>query len=184
MSPNEKILCAAASELAKLKKLWYRTSKNAVLLPPILTDIALTNRETAAEALLMIFAKSINDQEVEIFAEILDEKEESGSDNDNKKSAKTRSMKDATARNAMDGLTANCEKIITLLQVVALKAPQVQAVPLSLQSYKRATGWFCQWEDRNLKNQAPPNKATPQDQSGQTGFLSGVATRLQNKEAL
>ena len=67
---------------------------------------------------------------------------------------------------------------------MALKAPRVQAAPLSLQAYKRATGWFRQWADINLKFQVPPNKAASQDHSVLTVVFSEVATYMQNKEAL
>ena len=63
------LLRAAAGELAKLKKLRDWMARNAVLLPPFLTDIALTVRETTAEALLKIFSKMTTKQEVENAAE-------------------------------------------------------------------------------------------------------------------
>ena len=40
-------------------------SRNTVLLPPLLKDIALTNRESTAEALLKIFSERINEKEAE-----------------------------------------------------------------------------------------------------------------------
>ena len=44
----------------------------------------------------------------------------------------TRSMKDVTARDATEGIAANCDNILAFIREVDLKAPQVQASPLSL----------------------------------------------------
>ena len=66
---TEVLLLAATGKLAKSKKLREWTSRNAVLLLTFLTEIALTNGETAAEALLNIFSKRINKQEADNFAE-------------------------------------------------------------------------------------------------------------------
>ena len=134
--------------------------------------------------LLKIFYESINEQEEENAAEELESEEESQSEKDNYKSAKKISTKDATASNARDRIAADFNNILAFLQAVALKAPRVQAAPLSLQAYKRATGWFRQWADINLKFQVPPNKAASQDHSVLTGVFSEVATYMQNKEAL
>ena len=60
---TEFFLHANAGELAKLNKLRDWTSRNAVLLPPFLTDTVLDNRETAVEALMNMFSESINKQE-------------------------------------------------------------------------------------------------------------------------
>ena len=68
----------------------------------------------------------------------------------------------------MDGIAADYNDILVLLQAVAIKSPRVQVELLSLQADKRAPGWFRQWSDSNLKSQAPPNKAAPQDHSGLT----------------
>ena len=79
--------------------------------------------------------------------------EESRSDKDNKKEkAETRSTKDAMSRDATDGITADYNGILVLLQVVVLKETRVQAAPLSLQVDKRATSWFRQREDSNLES--------------------------------
>ena len=71
---------ATAGELAKPKKLREWTSRNAVLLHPSLTEIGLTNGESAAEVLLNIFAGSINEQEADNAAEESDTEEESRSE--------------------------------------------------------------------------------------------------------
>ena len=65
----EFLLRAAAGKIAKSKKLQNWTSRNIVLLPPFLTEIAITDGETAAEALLKIFGERINNQETENAAE-------------------------------------------------------------------------------------------------------------------
>ena len=82
------------------------------------------------------------------------------------------------AHDATDGIAAGCDYILELLQVVALKAPQVQVARLTLRSDKHATSWFRQWADRNLKRQAPPNKSAPQDHSRLTGVFSEFITCL------
>ena len=174
-----------SSSAPKSKKLRDWTSRNAVLLPPFLTYIVLANGETAAEALLKIFSKRIKKKEAENYIEDTDVYEDSQSDKDNeKKRAKTRSTKCVTSRNATDRIAAECDDVLAFLLAVALKSRQVMVAPLSLRAYKRATSWFCQWSDRNLKHQAPPHKAAPQYHSGLTGFLSEVSTCLQNSESL
>ena len=62
---TEVLLRAAARELEKSKKRRYWMDRNAVLLPPFLTDIALTVGETTAEALMKIFSESTTEQEAE-----------------------------------------------------------------------------------------------------------------------
>ena len=69
---TEVFLCTASVELAKSKKIRYWTDRNAVLLPTFLTDIVLTVGETTAEALVKIFSKRINNQEVDNDNEALD----------------------------------------------------------------------------------------------------------------
>ena len=124
---TEVLLCAAASNLAKSKNLRDRTARNAVLFPPLLMEIALTARETAEEALLKIFAEGITNQEAEKAAEELDADKESRSDENKKKSAKTRSTKDAMARDTTEGIVSNCNDILAFPQAVALKSLRVQA---------------------------------------------------------
>ena len=125
---TEVLLCIAVGKLVKLKKLQNWTSRNTVLLLPFLTEIALTDRETAAEALLKIFAKRINDQEAENTAKDSDAEEEIRSVKDNEKEKeKTRSMKDATSRDAMDRIATDFNIILPFLQAVVPKAPRVQA---------------------------------------------------------
>ena len=130
---TEVLLRAAAGELAKSKKLRDWTPRNEVLLPPLLTDITRTVVETTTEALLEIFSKRITEQEVENAADESDADKESRSDKDNEKSGKTRSTKDAAARDATDEIVANYNNILAFLQAVALKAPQVQTALLLLQ---------------------------------------------------
>ena len=183
--PTTEVLpLAAAGKLAKSKKLWDWMSRNAVLLMPFLTETELTNIETAAEALLKIFSKRINKQEAENTTEDSDVEEDSRFDEDNEKErAKTRSTKDATARDVMDGIATSCDNILAFLQVVYLKSPLLQAAPLLLRADKRAIRWFHQWADSNLKHQAPPQKSAPQDHFGLMGVLSEVEKSLHNAEA-
>ena len=181
---TEVLLHAAADEPTKSKKFRDWKARNSVLLPQFLTEIELTYGENTVEVLLRILTKRINDQEAENAEEESDTEEKIRSNKDNKKNAKTRSTKYAMARNTTYGTAANRNGTLAFLQVVELKAPQVQAALISLRADKHAAGSFRQWADRNLEHQAPPNKAAPQDQSGLTGVLSEVATRLQNIEAL
>ena len=81
-------------------------------------------------------------------------------------------------------IAANCDDVLAFLQEVALKATQVLAEPLLLQSYMHETSWFRQWVVRNLKQPAPQNTIAPQYQSSIMGFLSEVVTRLKNAEGL
>ena len=80
----EVLLSTASSNLEKSKKLCNWTSRNAVLLPPFLKKTVATDRETVAEALLKIFAKSIKYQDTENATEELDTDEDIVSDKDNK----------------------------------------------------------------------------------------------------
>ena len=68
-------------------------SRNAVLLPPFLKEIALTEGETAVGAIRKIFAKRINKKEEENATEELDAEEEIMSGKDNKRSAKKNQQK-------------------------------------------------------------------------------------------
>ena len=74
----------------------------------------------------------------------------SGSREDNEKEkANTRSGKDATvsnatARDAMVGIAADCNNVLAFFQEVSIKAPQVLTELLLLQANKRANRWFCQ----------------------------------------
>ena len=111
---TEVLLYTATSELSKLKKLWYWTARNSVLLLPFLTDIALIVRETTAETLMKISIKRITEQDAENSGEASDSDKESHSNEDNEKS-KTRSTKDVTARNATDGIGADCGDILTFI---------------------------------------------------------------------
>ena len=120
---TEVLLRAAAGKLVKLKKLRDWTARNDVLLPPFLTEIILTIGENTVKALLKIFSERITEKEAENSVKESDMDKEIRFDKDNKRSAKTRLMKYATARDATDGITADCNNILAFLQAVALKAP-------------------------------------------------------------
>ena len=89
-------------------------------------------------------------------------------------------MKDATARDATDVITANCDNILAFLQAVALKALRVQTAPLSLRADNCARGWFCQWMDIHIIQHPTHHKNAPQDHSGLTRVLVLIAMRFQN----
>ena len=62
---TEVLLPVATGILEKFKKLQDWISRNAVLLLPFLSDLVVTDRETAAEALLEIFYRNIKEQDTE-----------------------------------------------------------------------------------------------------------------------
>ena len=55
------LLCAATSNIKRLKKQRYWTPRNAVLLPPFLTEAAILHGESDMVELLNIFARSITE---------------------------------------------------------------------------------------------------------------------------
>ena len=57
----EVLLCAAAGDLARSKKKLDWTYRNAVLLPPFLTETAILHSESDAGELLGIFSRSITE---------------------------------------------------------------------------------------------------------------------------
>ena len=73
LSKTEVFLRTANGDLEKSKKLRNWISRNAVLLLPFLTDAVVTDKETAAEALLKNFAEKIHNHEVENTPEETDE---------------------------------------------------------------------------------------------------------------
>ena len=60
---TEVLLCAAAGNLTRSKKQRDWTPRNAVLLPPFLTEAAILHGESDAGKLLTIFARSITEWE-------------------------------------------------------------------------------------------------------------------------
>ena len=58
----EVLLGAAAGDLSRSKKQREWTLRNAVLLPPFLTEAAILDRETSNEELLKIFAQYITER--------------------------------------------------------------------------------------------------------------------------
>ena len=82
---TEVLLCNAAGDLEKSKKIQDWTSRNAVLLLSFLTEAVITDRKTAAEALLNTSMEKVHNHGAENTPEETDENEEIGSDEDNKK---------------------------------------------------------------------------------------------------
>ena len=147
---TEVILCATAGDLKKkkLSQLYIQERRS----PPAISDGGSCQQlKTAAEALLNISTEKIHDNGAENNPGDTEEDEYSGSDKKNvKEKAKTRSEKVATTRDGTAGIADECNDVLTFLQAVSLKAPQVLAAPLLLQVNKRASGWLCQWVERHL----------------------------------
>ena len=84
-----------------------------------------------AKVILNIFTERIKEQETEKSTAGLDVDKDIGSREDNEKEKEnTRSGKDATARNAtardaMVRIAADCNNVLKFLQEISLKAPQV-----------------------------------------------------------
>ena len=86
--------------------------------------MVVTNKETAAEALLKKFGEKIKDHGAENTPEETDEDKYSGSGEDNDKDkAMPSSGKDAMVRNARFEIVANCDNILAFIQAVALEPP-------------------------------------------------------------
>ena len=133
----EVLLCTAVGDLAKSKNLQDWASMNSVLLPSFLTGAFVTDRETVVESLLKIFTDNINNHEADNKPEDIDKDKYIGSGEDKEKDyVKTRSTKGVTARDATVGIADNYNDIISFIQAVALKAPQVMAKPLFMQADK------------------------------------------------
>ena len=181
---TEVLLCAAAADLAQSKKQRYCTPRNAVLLPPFLTEAAILHGESEAGELLNIFACSIIE-----WAMDADSTSEADKANDYNSvitiDAEETKVKPGKANqasaNTLVTIADDCDNILAFLQAVSVKYPRVIADPLSLRADKRARVWFQCWTDVNLPK---PPKPAPQDHLGLTDVLTDVATRLYTAEAL
>ena len=100
---TEVLLHTAIGNLAKYKKFQDWTSMKTVFLPTFFMEAVVTDRETAAEALLKKFTENIKVHGEEDTPEESDEREDIGSnEDDDKDKAKTRSSKYATTRDTTD----------------------------------------------------------------------------------
>ena len=140
----EVLLCAPSGNLARFKKQQDWTSRNAVLLPPFLTDSAILHSKSDAGKLLKIFACSITE-----WASDADSSSEADEANDNNSvvtieatetkkpgKAKQASAKTAAAK-TLATIADDCDDILAFLQAVAVKSPRFLAAPLSLRPDKR-----------------------------------------------
>ena len=121
----EVLLCAAAGDLALLKKQRDWTPRNAVLPPSFLTEAAILHRESDAGELLEIFACSITEWEKE------GENTSEADDNNNKeivitieaedkKSEKPGKAKQATAK-TFTTIAYDCDKALAFFQAATLR---------------------------------------------------------------
>ena len=180
---TEVLLCAAAGNLASSNKQRDWTPRNAVLLPPFLTEAAILDRETVAEDIIKIFTHSI--------VERAGEREEDDGSKDNKDSEGGKEAEEETKNETVNKkqsiaktlatITENCDDVLDFLQAVAFKSPRITAAPLSLRADKRARVWFRRWSKTNLPT---PSKTDLQDHTSITVALSYLSTRFQTAEAL
>ena len=188
---TEVLLCAAASNPARKKKQQYWTPRNAVLLPPLLTEAAILNGESDVRDILKIFACSITERAEEVEYAGGDNNNDDNGDNESecgveakeKNTTETGKTKQATTKR-LSTIAENCDDVLDFLQAVTVKSPRVTAAPLSLQTDKRVYVWFCNWTGTNLPNPPKPSKPASQDHMGITGVLANMVTRLQTAEAL
>ena len=182
---GDKIHLPPPVTFAHLKKQRYWTPRNAVLLPPFLTEAAILHGESDAGELLKIFSRSITEwaKEGENSSKADDDNDEDSVitiEAEDKKMAKPGKEKQATAK-TLTTIADDCGDVLVFLQAVAVKSPRVIAAPLSPCANKRARVWFLCWTDANLPT---PPKPDPQDHMGLTGFLTNMATRFHTVEAL
>ena len=117
-------------------------------------------------ALLNNFSTKIADHGSEAAAESFGrenrDEDESGEDDGN---TKEEDKKSAASRDT-DIMTADCDTVLDFLQAVAVKAPRLEATPLSLRADKRARDWFHKWSthprhcrtSRSLRNHRSTEK--------------------------
>ena len=182
---KEVLLRSATGDLARSKKQQDQTPHNAVLLPPLLTEVAIRHGMSDEGELLKTFARSITEWAKK-------GEPSTGEDDDNKKyskggvvaedekTTKKSKTKQATAK-TLTSIANNCDNVLAFFQAFIVKSPQVITDPLSLQADKCARVWFYHWTDINLPNLPKP---APQYHMGLTGVLTDVMTRLHMAEAL
>ena len=144
----EVILRAAAGNLARSKKQRDWTSRNAVLLPPFLTEAAIFHGKSDAGELLKIFARSITEWALDAAPS---SKADEASDDDSimtveapeakkpgktkQASAKTNATKtkkpgkakqasaETAASKTLTSIADDCDDVLAFLQVAAIKSP-------------------------------------------------------------
>ena len=140
----EVLLCTAAGDLARSKKNRDWNSRNAVLLPPFLTEATILHGKSDACKLLKSFARSItkwesdayssseadeaSDDDSVVIIEAAEAKEKPGK-------AKQASAEMAAAK-TLATITDDCDNVLALLQAVAVESPRVLAAPLYLRAEK------------------------------------------------
>ena len=138
----EFLLRAATGNLAHLKKQRDWTPRNAVLLPPFITEAAILHGELEAGELLKIFSRSITEW-AKKGETSRGEDDDNGKDSiitinaEDEKTAKPGKAKNSTA-NMLATIADDCGDVLAFLQAVAVKSPRFIAAPLSLCADKRA----------------------------------------------
>ena len=133
----EVLVCAAAGALAHSKKQRDWNPRNAVLLPPFLTEAAILQGESDADDLLKIFARSITEWAKE------DETTNEAYKANNDDSVVTIEAEDAKSKPSKAKLAAaetfttiadDCDDVLVFLQAIAVKYPRFIAAPLSFRA--------------------------------------------------
>ena len=135
------LLHADAGDLVQSKKQQEWTPRNAVLLPPFLTEAAILQRELDAGKLQKMVARSItewakegettsgedndNDEDIKISVEAKDEK-----------MTKTGKAKKATAE-TFTTIADDCDDVLAFLNSIIVKSPRAIAAPISLRTENR-----------------------------------------------
>ena len=181
----EVLFCAAACNLARLKKQQDWMPRNAVLLLPFLMEAAILNGKPDTGDLLKIFARSITEwakegEDASGEDDNDDDKSKGSIEAKERKTTKKGKAKQATTEMLVT-ITDDCEDVLAFLQAVRVKSPRVTAASLSLCAEKRTRVWFRRWTDTNLPTPTYPD---PQDHMGLTGILTIVSTMLHTTEAL
>ena len=106
-------------------------SLTVIVLLPFLTKVVILDRETSAADIIKVFASNIPERRSEAVTNTSGSK---GGDDLGEGDYTTNKMKDrkAVARQEKDSTTVDCENVLDFLQSIAVKSPNVEAVPLSL----------------------------------------------------
>ena len=184
---EEALLRATAGDLTRSNKQRHWTPRNSALIPPFLTEAAVLHRELDAGETLEILARSITEWATE--GEKSSREDDNNDDDEYRKGGveaedeKTTKKDKANQANAktLSTIADNCDDVLGLHHAVAVKSPQVIAVPLSFCAEKRMRVWLRCCTDINFPTTP---KTAPQDHMGLTGVLTDVSTRLHTTEAL
>ena len=106
-------------------------SLTIIFLLSFLTKVVILDRETSAADLIKVFASNIPDRRSEAAANTSGSE---GGDELGEEYYTTNKTKDrkAAARQDTDSTTVDCANVLDFLQSIAVKSPNVEAVPLSL----------------------------------------------------